>query len=134
MNKKQFCILLTSCIMSSLIGGFVMNWLLHGESNAYAQQGKTVWANSFMLTDADGNKLAELSIDKENEVSLILKDKQSRAALQLKPNALWMWNKEGKLRVSLLVQPDGSKTRGEGTLFCLITMNKDERIEVEIVT
>jgi hypothetical protein len=128
MSKKQFYTLLVTCTAASLVGGFAINWILYDISNAYAQQGRIVWANSFVLTDSDGSKLAELFVDKEfdDAVTLSLRDKHSKAALKLKPNALWMWNKDGNLRVSLLVQPDGSQTRGEGTLFLL---DNSERIK-----
>lgn len=124
MNRKQFSIILVSSIITSIVSSFFIILFIIYPTKLQAQYNKSISAESFILVDKNGISLAELFIDKENEATLILRNKWNKSTLQLKQNALWMWNDKGELRVSLLVQPEGAQTHGEGTLFLIDNSGK----------
>ena len=85
MNRDRGWIYIVLTLVGGIIGGALSNHLWGAASAAAAEKKvNTITAGSFVLTDANGVQRALLSIEPDEEVSLILNDMSGNERAELR--------------------------------------------------
>ena len=109
MKSSHLRNLVLLCVFVSLTVTISANLIAKSSNQVFTQSKHKVLTESLVIQDKTGRILAELKVnEKDGLAELKLWSKKDKSVVVLRPNALWMYDNTGELKVSLILHGNGN--------------------------